>query len=136
MISSIRAASVAIVSRSSVARHFIDRAYFRFETSLVCVQVVRSHCRTSQQTGTTKPLKASTPLFEGRKKRAAQVQAWVAKRPAGSLLAKSRKRTPFTLKRTGALILGGVKNTVFKKSPASQVFKRPMMSIGKRPACK
>ena len=136
MIRSIRAASVELVSGSSVSRRFIDRTYFRFETSLVCVQVVRSHCRTSQQTSTTKHLKASTPLFEGRKKRAAQVQAWVAKRPAGSLLAKSRKRTPFTLKRTGALILGGVKNTRFKVPGASKVFKRPMLSVGKRPACK
>jgi hypothetical protein len=34
------------------------------------------------------------------------------------------------------LILGGVKNTRFKVPGSSKVFKRPMMSIGKRPACK
>ena len=64
-------------------------------------------------------IEANLPLAADRKVQVRAVAGKVLKRPAASQK-QVRKRTPFTLERTGRLILGGVKNTVFRK-----VHKRP-----------
>jgi hypothetical protein len=64
-------------------------------------------------------LKADLPLARARKVQQALVKdhvlkrpASIAKRPAAAICAH---RTPFTLKREGRLITGGVKRSIFKR---------------------
>jgi hypothetical protein len=62
--------------------------------------------------------KANTPLFLAKQAQAKTVAIAVKKRPA-SVPRHDRKRTPFTRKRQGRLLLGGVRQTIFKR-PASK----------------
>jgi hypothetical protein len=65
--------------------------------------------------------KATTPLVVKRVAEGVAVKAWVLKRPAAALKRPAaappshRHRTPFSLKREGSMVTGGVKRTVFKK---------------------
>jgi hypothetical protein len=67
--------------------------------------------------------KATTPLVAQRAVEVAAVQAWVLKRPAAATkrpaaaVQSHRHRTPFTLKREGSMVTGGVKRAIFKKRP-------------------
>jgi hypothetical protein len=82
----------------------------------------RTWCSEQRETTSGCVQKASVPLHEARVQQAAAVRALVAKRqanpikrpaacgwkrPAASVI--NPKRTPFTLKRRGSLIVGGVK---------------------------
>jgi hypothetical protein len=65
--------------------------------------------------------KATTPLVVQRFAEVAAVKAWVLKRPAAATKRPAaapsvhRHRTPFSLKREGSMVTGGVKRAIFKK---------------------
>jgi len=73
-------------------------------------------------------------MHERRKQQVQAVRHALLKKPAKASSHSKRKRTPFTLKREGSLILGGTKLTIFKGHPAT-VLKRPASArVQKHPA--
>jgi hypothetical protein len=83
-------------------------------------------CGDQRGTASGRVVKAALPLFESRLRDAEAVKAFTAKRPAASVMKRPaashlnrqpsakplRKRTPFSLKRGGSLIVGGVKRRI------------------------
>ncbi len=65
--------------------------------------------------GVQKVHKADLKLDRERQSQVETLRNWTLKRPAAAPRSFPRKRTAFTLKRTGSLITGGVKHTVFKR---------------------
>lgn len=63
--------------------------------------------------------KADLPLHRQRKTQEHQVRRWKAQAAVDSRpVPKTRRRTPFTLKREASMLTGGVKSTIFRR-PAS-----------------
>ncbi len=85
--------------------------------------------------GCGRTLKAALPVYAARRRQADTVRAHVRKRPArpghDAKHHRVRKRTPFSLRRTGGLITGGVKRAsaamkaTLRVKPATGVVKRP-----------
>ena len=79
--------------------------------------------RCSELSGGAGIRKASLPMRESRQQQVAAVRAAVSKRPARADDKPRRKRTLFTLKREGSLIVGGSKLSIFK--PCAPFKKKP-----------
>ena len=81
--------------------------------------------------------KSSLPLQEARLEQIAGVRAVLLKKPARSPGILRRKRTPFSLKREGSLILGGSKLAIYRGNTPSGPVKRPATKmVKKRPSAK
>ena len=80
-------------------------------------------------------MKADLPMESRRQQQRAAVCTAIVKKPATEPTLPVRKRTPFTLKREGSLVVGGSKLKIFRGHTAT--LKRPAASsssLRKRPA--
>ena len=75
--------------------------------------------------------KATLPMQARREQQIIVVRQAVLRKPAKASRSQHQKRTPFTLKREGSLVVGGSKMAIFKGA-SGIVMKKP--SIMKKPA--
>ena len=93
--------------------------------------------RCSELNGARGIAKSSLPVQQARQEQIAAVRAVLLKKPAKSPGILRRKRTPFSLKREGSLILGGSKLAIYRGNTPSVPAKRPAKKmVKKRPSSK
>ena len=97
-----------------------------------------SRCRQLSDSGLAR--KATLPMQARREQQIIVVRQAVLRKPAKASRNLHRKRTPFTLKREGSLVVGGSKMAIYKgasdvvrKKPASDIV-RKKPSVKKKPA--
>ena len=88
--------------------------------------------RCSELNGARGIAKSSLPVQQARQEQIAAVRAVLLKKPAKSPGILRRKRTPFSLKREGSLILGGSKLAIYRGNTPSAPAKRPAKKMVKK----